>query len=240
MKLTSCCYQKNSYRKVERVHVCTNSNCTNYLGTTKIRYEYSLGVIWYTVLVLSLLLFPYNQSESYNTNDILQVYHYEPSKALPIPELTLENVEKEVRKNNILCAEQVCAQIKLESGNLKSWLLKRTNNMLGMRFPYRRSTTAVGIFLPSKDTIVYGTQKELLVYRKELSYAVYKNWTDAIKDYKLWQDQTFNLKKRYMDFLKQNYAEDTLYISKLNYITSKWFVAGQAKKGEELSLNTAK
>jgi hypothetical protein len=91
--------------------------------------------------------------------------------------------------------------------------------MLGMRFPYRRSTTAIGLYLPEKDSIVYGSQKELLKYKNTLTYAVYPNWVEAIKDYKLWQDQNFNLTKRYMEFLEKNYAEDIQYIDKIKRLS---------------------
>jgi hypothetical protein len=172
------------------------------------------GTNLYSVMVCFLLLFPIHDSESYYR--ILPIHMAEAAIVRhEVPPATLYNVLNELKRLDVICAEQAYAQIRLESANLSSFLFKRTNNMLGMRYPYVRSTTAIGIYLPDKDSIVYGTQKELLKYRKVLSYAVYANWKDAIADYKLWQEETFNVEKRYMDFLKKNYAEDPMYIQKI-------------------------
>lgn len=135
---------------------------------------------------------------------------------LPLNE---ENLRKELDSNHIICQEQVFAQIMIESGHLNSYLAKRANNLLGMRFPFKRKTTAVGIFLPESNLVIKGSQEELKKYRNQNHYAVYENWQDCVKDYKYWQDQTFKVTERYLSFLGENYAEDPLYISKIKQLS---------------------
>jgi hypothetical protein len=136
----------------------------------------------------------------------------------PIP-LTIMNIEEELRHLEVYCLEEVLAQIKIESAHLSSFLVKRTNNMLGMRYPFKRPTIACGIYLPAKDTIIYGDQNELKKYAGTNCYAVFETWQDALADYKLWQDFNFRLNERYLDFLGRVYAEDTMYVSKIKYLT---------------------
>lgn len=215
------CCRRQSYSLIENIKVCLYPECPNYLGITdtiKIKRNYAPLVC--LISFVALLFFPIHDSESYFRVTPLPSGRNE-AVSINIPPATLDNVIAEIRKAKILCSDQVYAQIRLESANLSSFLFKRTNNMLGMRYPYRRETTAIGIYLPEEDSIVYGTQKELLKYKNRLTYAAYANWIDAIKDYKLWQDQTFNIEKRYMDFLKKNYAEDPLYIDKIRVISEK-------------------
>jgi len=135
---------------------------------------------------------------------------------LPLSE---ENLRRELDSNHIICQEQVFAQIMIESGHLNSYLAKRANNLLGMRFPFKRKTSAIGIFLPESNLVIKGTQEELKKYRTQNHYAVYANWQDCVKDYKYWQDQSFKLTERYLSFLGENYAEDPLYIAKIKQLS---------------------
>ena len=90
-----------------------------------------------------------------------------------------------------------------------------------MRYPFKRTTTAIGIFLPTTNLIIKGNQSELKKYKNQNNYAVYKNWEDCILDYKYWQDKSFKLTERYLNFLGSYYAEDSLYIKKIKSISKK-------------------
>jgi uncharacterized FlgJ-related protein len=164
------------------------------------------------------LLFSFDDFSMINkeaeTNSLLQAPSIEE-----IP-LTTENLEKELEAQNIICAREVLAQIKLESGHLNSFLLKRTNNMLGMRYPFSRKTKACGIYIASNDTVIYGTQDELKKYRKTNHYAVFSSWKDAVADYKLWQEACFKVSERYLTFLGNVYAEDSLYTKKIKKVVA--------------------
>jgi len=129
--------------------------------------------------------------------------------------LTDENLKRELNTQNVICAEQVYAQVHIESANMTSFLYQKTNNLVGMRYPFKRKTCAIGLFLPESDTIIYGTQKELRKYSTQNHYAVYSCWQDCVKDYKFWQDEYFKIAERYLSFLGARYAEDAEYAKKI-------------------------
>lgn len=98
------------------------------------------------------------------------------------------------------------AQIMLETGWLKSSIYRKGNNLFGMKFPSKRPTTAT--------SIVYG-------------HASYSHWKVSIHDYMLWQAYFGrNLtKQEYKKVLERRYAEDPLYISKLENIMKRGYKA---------------
>ncbi|MFM2135671.1 MAG: Mannosyl-glycoprotein endo-beta-N-acetylglucosaminidase [Bacteroidota bacterium] len=147
--------------------------------------------------------------------DLVRSKHVKPS------DLNEDNVRKEIEKSELLCPNLVFAQIMLESGNLGSYLARKTNNLIGMRFPFKRTTKAVGLYLPDKKMIVLGDQRSLLKFSNMKNYAVYSNWQDCLADYKCWQDECFKLQERYLHFLGQYYAEDDAYIDKLKTFSRK-------------------
>jgi uncharacterized FlgJ-related protein len=133
--------------------------------------------------------------------------------------LTRENLLLELELNEIICPEQVYAQILIESGNLNSFLTKKTNNLLGMRYPYKRESAAVGLFLPGQNTVVKGSKADLKKYRSVNNYAVYETWEDCIRDYKYWQQSAFKLSEVYLKFLGSYYAEDPGYVQKIKQMS---------------------
>jgi len=221
-KKTGCCqtryfHEAHGSSKV----ICLNKSCENYLGYTPITRNGNnqLKIVASALMMfVSIFLFTNNNLHSSSGN-------YEGASVM-IPELeyhaplNLENLAEEILKNDIQFPDVVYAQIRIESGNLKSSLLEKTNNMLGMRFPFQRSTTAIGLYLPAKDTIVYGTQDELRKYGRLNNYAVYEKWEDAVADYKLWQAYCFNNQNSYLDFLGRVYAEDPHYVKKIKQMTN--------------------
>jgi len=217
---TKCCHTRH-YHVVDKKKVCVNPQCVNYLGTANCyldftKMKYSIAV---SVFALSMLCSfdDYSKADKYNNIDLIS------SLTVPVAPtpLTLENLKAEIIANDILCADAVFAQMKLESGNLNSFLLKKTNNMLGMRYPAKRGTVACGIYLPAKDTIIYGTQAELRKYSAQNNYSVYASWQDAVADYKIWQESNFKMTDKYLEFLGKVYAEDSLYVSKIRKMTKE-------------------
>ncbi len=204
---TGCCKTSLVYNTGDQI-ICINSDCSNYLCETP-----SVKGIhkWKNTLAVSVFLlyivFSLDDFGMEKENSIPQMQEQVP--------LTLSNLKQELEQQNIICQKEVLAQIVIESGNLQSFLVKRTNNMLGMRYPFKRETLACGIYLPDQDTIVLGNQKDLKKYSRTNNYAVYKNWKHAVADYKLWQDHCFKLSDRYVSFLGDVYAEDTLYVKKI-------------------------
>lgn len=215
---TKCCHSSH-YHAVDNIQICLNKSCEQYLGITQCYLDFtkSRNTIAIAVFILSCL-FSFDDFSKANKiqNDAFPAAHL--SGKLPI---SILNIEKELKKQEVVCYKEVLAQIRIESGHLSSYLLKRTNNMLGMRYPVKRATTASGIYLPESDTIIMGMQPELSQYARLNNYAVYDTWEDAIADYKLWQDANFNVNEKYLDFLGRIYAQDSLYVSKIKYLTKR-------------------
>jgi len=201
-------------------HVCLNHKCKNYLGACRqVKSGSAMRRITAFTIFSIYLLFSFDDF-SMETNQRMEPV-YKVEKATVCNPLNVSNLEKELKKNEVICPKEVKAQILLESGNLNSFLLKKTNNMLGMRYPFSRETKAVGLYLPAKDTIIYGNQQELKKYRSANHYAVFEKWEDAIEDYKLWQVSNFRLAEKYLSFLGNVYAEDPAYVSKIRQMASK-------------------
>jgi len=215
---TKCCNSKHAHRSSNGI-ICINKSCENYLGYTKMIYDFhqlknpfAAGFfIFYLFFSLADFSMENNEPAAYCV----------PVSFFSAKPLTIENLEREITSQQILCPREVLAQIKIESAHLTSFLLKRANNMLGMRYPFSRETKACGIYMPKTDSIVYGTQGELKKFRRTENYAVYKTWQDAVADYKLWQENCFNISERYLEFLGNVYAEDTLYVSKIKQVAGK-------------------
>ena len=191
--------------------LCLFPSCENYLGQTRLYTDLT------TVKRLSVagvfafsILFTFDDFSKNTVEPGMPVLrNYET----PLNEETLW---AEINTHGILCPEMVYSQIMLESGNLESFLVKRTNNLLGMRYPVKRKTNAIGLYLPSQDTVITGNQKELRKYAAMNNYAVYENWQDAIADYQFWQESSFKVKEKYLEFLGKVYAEDSAYTQKIS------------------------
>lgn len=215
---TKCCNTHHAHRDENRI-LCINPDCENYLGSTEMVRNHRRLKNGIVISVFALyLLFSFDDFSMQNKEAQACTMLAPPVDEIP---LTVENLEAELETQNVICSREVLAQIKLESGNLGSFLLKRTNNMLGMRFPFSRKTTACGIYIASNDTIIYGTQKELKKYMKTNNYAVFNSWQEAVADYKLWQEACFKVTERYLTFLGNVYAEDSLYTKKIKKVAAK-------------------
>jgi flagellum-specific peptidoglycan hydrolase FlgJ len=117
---------------------------------------------------------------------------------MPLNKTTLY---KQIKTSGIKYSDIVYAQAILESGNLKSNLVKRNNNIFGMRKPLYRETTA---------------------YAKVRGYAAYSHWTCSITDYKLYQDYVFKHRilnrSEYKLMLQRTYSTTPDYIARINKI----------------------
>jgi uncharacterized FlgJ-related protein len=216
---TKCCSTKH-YTKKEDSAICTNKGCANYLSVTT-TFKGNTVKRYLTAAWLLIFLVAFTSSDFSNVNSEAVAKQMSASlKRRTIP-LSKDALKEEIAKLEVVCPDEAFAQILLESGNLNSFLTKRSNNLMGMRYPFRRQTVATGIYLPAKDTIIYGTQASLKKYAKENNYAVYSCWQDAVKDYKLWQTTYFHLADRYLQFLGNVYAEDSAYEQKIKSVMAK-------------------
>jgi len=210
---TCCCHSKH-YKTENQISVCTNPECSNHLAPTLLFSTRFIKRVTTALILIFVLCFCINDYSSISTSESRTSAEYFHKRRYSVP-CTDENLKSEIQLNKIICPDEVYAQIRIESAHMSSFLFKRANNMLGMRYPCQRKTTAIGIYLPGEDTIIKGTQAELRKYAKKNNYAVYATWMDAVADYKLWQDQCFKLTDKYLTFLGTYYAEDVNYVSKI-------------------------
>jgi len=111
--------------------------------------------------------------------------------------LTSENVARAIVDCKIQHPEVVFRQAIIESGNFKSKLCTKSNNIFGMRKARTRRTLAIG--------------------KTKSSYAVFRHWSHSIYDYKIWQGET--LIKDYYQFLtKKRYSANGKYASHLKRV----------------------
>jgi flagellum-specific peptidoglycan hydrolase FlgJ len=123
---------------------------------------------------------------------------------LPAPEriwyIDISEVEILLKKHNIKYPKIVKAQILLETGHLKSDILRVNFNLMGMRYAPQRQTTSIG---------------------ERYGCAVYKSIDECIQDLAIWQRLFFKRGGSYYDFLERiGYAEDKDYIKKLKQLSN--------------------
>ena len=122
-------------------------------------------------------------------------------------EFTKQNLAFFMKKIRIKFPETVYAQAKLESGNFKSFLFKTHNNLFGMKY--------------AKSRITLGN-------KTNGEYAHYAKWDESVIDYAI--HQTYFLQKhkitnkaQFYSYLSKYYAEDSLYIYKLQKIENEYY-----------------
>lgn len=112
------------------------------------------------------------------------------------------NVLYWIKYYDIKYPEIVLKQAKLETGNYKSNICLKNNNLFGMRFSWKRQSVEIA---------------------EALGHAVYENWIQSILDYKLWQDYNSCLLEQcngdyYLFLVKSKYATGKRYINYLKKI----------------------
>jgi len=113
--------------------------------------------------------------------------------------LNVDNVKNFIKRCKFEHPDILFAQVMLESGNLKSEVATQNNNLLGMRMPGQRPTTAIG---------------------KQNGYAIYTSWKECLLDYMIWQSRYakgLNVDE-YLNVLQSVYASDKNYVKKLKEI----------------------
>ena len=115
-----------------------------------------------------------------------------------VEKISHQNLYNEIIERGIKFPEIAFVQAIIESGNFKSGLFKKHNNLFGMRFPGRRETTSIG--------------------RNKNGYARYEDWNASVKDYLHWQSffmrkRDINTREEYLDLLDEVYAENESYVS---------------------------
>lgn len=153
-----------------------------------------LSLLLTSILVCCLLI----------ANNINKVnFISEETKAIILKEADKENEfsEKKLKayllELNIKYPHIVMAQAKIETGNFTSQIFKENNNLFGMKVANKRPSTNKG---------------------EQYNHAYYNNWKESVVDYAFFAAAYLNKIKtedEYLEYLRQNYAEDTTYVSKI-------------------------
>jgi len=117
-----------------------------------------------------------------------------------ILDFSYENLKTVLYSSKVKYPDIVLRQAIHETGYFTSNIFYENNNLFGMKMPYIRNTTAIGI---------------------NRGHAIYSNWRDCIYDMVLFQeyyDFLISESDDYYDFLDEIYAEDPNYCWKLKNI----------------------
>jgi len=118
-------------------------------------------------------------------------------------EFTQEKLKAYIIELNIKYPHIVMAQAQIETGYFKSQIFKENNNLFGMKVATKRPTTNKG---------------------QENNHAYYDSWKESVIDYAFYSAQYLSdikTEKEYLEYLRQNYAEDTAYVNKIIRIINK-------------------
>jgi Mannosyl-glycoprotein endo-beta-N-acetylglucosaminidase len=123
-----------------------------------------------------------------------------------------QNVYFAIKQLGIKHPDIVFAQILLESDNLNSKLVMSNNNLMGMRLPKKRETTAI---------------------QAKCGYAMYASWYSCVADYLLYQlhitkNKDLN-RTQYLNLIGRLYSETSDYKSRIRRVLkeNKYFIKTQ-------------
>lgn len=115
-------------------------------------------------------------------------------------EFTPNNLKKYLLELNIKYPHIAMAQATIETGNFTSLVFKENKNLFGMKCATRRPSTNKGL---------------------NNNHAYYNDWKESVQDYAMFVAAYLNdihSESEYFEYLKQNYAEDPNYVTKLKAI----------------------
>jgi hypothetical protein len=115
-------------------------------------------------------------------------------------EFSRDKLREYILQLNIKYPHIVLAQAELESGGFSSTIFKENKNFFGMKCAKLRPTTNTG---------------------ENKGHACFNTWRDCVVDYAFYSATYLNdlhSESEYLNYLGQNYAEDTAYVSKLKVI----------------------
>jgi hypothetical protein len=116
---------------------------------------------------------------------------------------TKDKLKAYIVELNLKYPHIVLAQAELESAHFKSPIFMENHNFFGMKCAKLRPTTNKG---------------------ENRGHAYFDTWRDCVVDYAFYQARYLSQVKseaEYLAYLKQNYAQDTLYVPKLLELIEK-------------------
>jgi uncharacterized FlgJ-related protein len=160
-----------------------------------VRYCYSIKTIAFLVLFICAIFFAFMPTptvEYINGEKVVSIEHHD--------KFSEKKLVEALKGLNLKNERIVYAQMKLESGNFKSYKFRELNNLMGMKLPRNRPTTAI-------DSDKSG-------------YSIYPTWRHSVYDFGLYYAAyTKDLnRQQYIQYLRDHYAEDIDYVSKIMVI----------------------
>ena len=156
-------------------------------------------------IVLFIVVNMFVGSRVYEPTVIEQVTEVERQIIIDIEnEFSYKQLVAAIGNKNFRYPEIVLAQATLESGNFTSDIFKENNNLFGMKLPRLRATEATG---------------------ENRGHATFETWDDSVDDYALYYaDQGLRRlnENKYYEYLKQHYAEDPNYVTKVKRLATKF------------------
>jgi uncharacterized FlgJ-related protein len=151
---------------------------------------YGLGAIIGLLLVFGFTSNPANKVENLSQEEKLIVIR-------EYNEFSEAKLVDQIKSLNFKFPYIVLAQSYQESGHYKSTIFRENNNMFGMKEAVVRSNLAKGT---------------------NRGHAMYDSWQESVIDYALYYStylSDIKTEGEYYEFLRQNYAEDPTYVTRL-------------------------
>lgn len=157
----------------------------------------------FVIIVMTIPIFTRNHKTDIENNAIFSNSDEILENIKHITQLDDKTLLEVIKMLKIQHPHIVISQARLESGNYKSNIATKNNNLFGMKMPRQRKTTATC---------------------KKNGYAYYENWIESVKDYKIWQDKYAKnmTEEEYLSYLSDKYSEDSNYVRKILYFCKKY------------------
>jgi uncharacterized FlgJ-related protein len=151
---------------------------------------YGLGAVIGLLLIFGFTSNPANKVENLSQEEKLIVIR-------EYNEFSEAKLVEQIKSLNFKFPYIVLAQSYQESGHYKSTIFRENNNMFGMKEAVVRSNLAKGT---------------------NRGHAMYDSWQESVIDYALYYStylSDIKTEGEYYEFLRQNYAEDPTYVTRL-------------------------
>lgn len=173
------------------------------------RSKASIALLCFAFVLMSILSVGLKPSiaekdiQSFTEPELIMIYE-------KTNEFSNQKLKQMLKDLNVKHADIVYAQAKLETGNFTSIVFRNNHNLFGMREARSRITMNRGT---------------------ELGHAMYRNWSESVIDYALYQATYLHKlnREQYWQYLSQNYAEAPNYIEQLKKI-----VTNEKRKNEKI------
>jgi len=151
-----------------------------------------VGIIVLVItMILSFTIFKLIDSVEYISEETRTIIIKEQNQ------FSKEKLKEYLLELNVKYPNIVMAQAEIETGDFTSHIFKENNNLFGMKVARQRPSTNKG---------------------EENGHAYYSSWKESVVDYAFYSATFLNkihTEDEYLNYLRQHYAEDTTYVSKI-------------------------